>query len=85
MVLKELNKKLKHVMEEFQSKLPVADGLIIRSSIKERLKRAKKYTQKISSLSAYKPRGRKKADSGYRNRVGKRADALRKANTHVYQ
>ena len=34
--LRELNTKLKHVMEEFQSKLPTA-GLVIHS-IKERLK-----------------------------------------------
>ena len=33
--LKELNTKLKHVMEEFRSKLPTAEGLVIRSSIKE--------------------------------------------------
>ena len=78
-LLKELNTKLKHVMEEFRSKLPIAEGLVIRSSIKERVKRAERCTQ-VSSLPAYKPRGRKKADSAYRNRVGKRADALRKAS-----
>ena len=84
-LLKELNTKLKHVMEEFRSKLPTAEGLVIRSSIKERVKRAERCTQKISSLPAYKPRGRKKADSAYRNRVGRRADVLRKAsNVHVY-
>ena len=88
-LLKELNTKLKHVMEEFRSKLPVAEGLVIRSSIKERVKRAEKYTQRIFSLPGYKPHGRKKADSAYRNRVGKRADALRKASdtytcTHMY-
>ena len=82
--LKELNTKLKHVMEEFRSKLPTA-GLVIPSSIKERVKRAERCTQKISSLPAYKPRGRKKADSAYHNRVGRRADALRKeSNIHVY-
>lgn len=80
-LLKELNQKLKQVMEEFQNKLPVADGLVIRSTIKERIQRAEKYTRKISALPAYKPRGRKKADSAYRNRVGKRADALRKASS----
>lgn len=83
-LLKELNAKLKHVMEEFRNKLPAADGLVLRSTVKERVQRAEKYTQKISALPAYKPRGRKKADSAYRNRVGKRADALRKASTvHV--
>ena len=67
-------------MGEFRSKLPVAEGLVIRSSIKERVKQTEKYTQRISSLPGYKPRGRKKADSAYRNRVSKRADALRKAS-----
>ena len=79
-LLKELNTKLKHVMEEFRSKLPAADGLVIRSTIKELVKRAEKYTQKISALPVYKQRGRKKADSAYRNRVDKRAGALRKAS-----
>ena len=78
-VLKELNTKLEHVMEEFRSKLPLAGGLVIHSSIKERMKRAEKHTN-ISSLPAYKPCGRKKADSTYRNRVGKRADAPHKAS-----
>ena len=79
-LLKELNSKLQHVMEEFRSKLPIADGLVIRSSIKERVKWTEKRTHSISSLPTYKPRGRKKADSAYRNRVGKRADALRKVS-----
>ena len=34
--------------------------------------------EKISSLPAYKPRGRKRTGSAYRNSVGKRVDALRK-------
>ena len=88
------------MLDEFRSKLPAADGLVIRAAIKERMKRAEKCTQKISSLPAYKPRGRKRTDSAYRNRVGKRADALRKVcdihlhviytcmhvhvNTHIY-
>ena len=75
----ELNTKLEHVMEEFRSKLPLAGGLVICSSIKERMKWAEKHT-KISSLQTYNPRGRKKADSAFRNRVGKRADALHKAS-----
>ena len=52
---------MQHVMEEFRNKLPAADGLVIRSTVKERVQRAEKYTQKISALLAYKPRGRKKA------------------------
>ena len=77
-LLKELNTKLKHVMDEFRSKLPAANGLVIRAAIKEQTKRAEKNTQKISSLPAYKPRGRKRTGSAYRNRVGKLADGLRK-------
>ena len=80
-LLKELDTKLKQVMEDFRKKLPVADGLIICSTITERVQRAEKSTQKISALPAYKPHGRKKADSAYRNRVGQRADALRKVST----
>ena len=33
-LLKELNIKLKCVMDEFRSKLPAADGLVIRAAIK---------------------------------------------------
>ena len=69
-------------MDEFRSKLPAADGLVIRSAIKERTKRAEKCIQNISTLPAYKPRGRRRMDSAYRNRVGKRADALRKVHVH---
>ena len=75
--------KLKHVMEEFRNKLPAVDGLVIRSTFKERV-RAEKYTQKISTLPAYKPRGRKKADSAYRNRVGKHAHTHTHTHTRTH-
>ena len=71
-------------MDDFRSKLPAEDGLVIRSAIHERINRAEKYTLKISSLPTYKQRGRKRLDSAYRNRVGKRADALRKVSNAIY-
>ena len=83
-LLKELNTKLQDVMDDFRSKLPAEDGLVIRSAIQERIERAEKNTLKISSLPTYKPRGRKRLDSAYRNRVGKRADAVRKVYTTHY-
>lgn len=79
-LLKELNTNLKILMDQFRSKLPAEGGLIIRSAIQERVKRA----EKLKSLPPYKQRGRKKMDSAYRNRVGRRADALRKV-CHIIQ
>ena len=80
--IKELNTKLTHLMDEFQSKLPAADGLAFRSAIKEQTKQAEKCIQNISTLPAYKPRDRKRMDSAYRNRVGKHTDALCKVHVH---
>ena len=68
----------------FQSKLPRSESIIIRASAVETANRTKK---KYASLMARQrrcsvltARGRRKGDSRFRNRVGVRADRLRKVN-----
>ena len=76
-------------MNEFRSNLPENEGLVILPAVYEWAKRAlrNKKSQKHPSLPLYKKRGRKWLDSMYRNRVGRKANALRKVNclpiTHI--
>ena len=83
----DLDKQLKSLRTELQSKLPQEEGIIIRPAVVARaLKTKKKYAQlrqkkqNCSALTLSKKRGKRKADSKYRNRVGARADRLRKVN-----
>lgn len=85
--LMDLDKQLKSLRTELQSKLPQEEGIIIRPAVVARaLKTKKKYAQlrqkkqNCSALTLSKKRGKRKADSKYRNRVGARADRLRKVN-----
>ena len=62
--------------------MPAEQGLVIRPLIAKRVKKVEKNKRarndpEISSLPLYKKRGRSRADSKYRNRVGKRAEQLR--------
>ena len=86
-----LDKELKVLKTELQSKLPQEEGLIIRPAvIATALKTKKKYAQlrqkkqNCSALTVSKRRGKRRADSKYRNRVGARADRLRKVKLHVH-
>lgn len=80
--LVQLNQALDSVFSKFKSELPQEEGLVIRPLITKRTKRREKADkqrhEKLSALKLYKKRGRACADSKYRNRVGKRADQLRK-------
>lgn len=82
----QLNKQLQSVKADFIAKLPQQEGLLIRPAIQSlALRTKKKYAQfrarshkQYSALPKPKSRGRKQADSRYRNRVGIQADRLRK-------
>ena len=71
----EINNKLEGVINEFRSRLPTADGLVVHPIHAEKVKQAERHqrakiAQKYSSLPPYKKRGKKKMNSLYRNRVG---------------
>lgn len=82
--LLELDKNLQVLLEEFKKHLPHDQQLIVRSSVVSRaLKTKRKYAQikrslQCSQLNLAKKKGRKKASSKFRNRVGSKADRLRK-------
>ncbi len=78
-ILFKLNRSLDSLLLEFRKELPHEEGLVIRPLVAKRAKNTKKSLKaKVSSLQLYKKRGRACVDSKYRNRVGKRADKLRK-------
>ena len=78
-LLKQLNNQLNDVMNKFRSSLPQAEGLVILPTVRKRVRQASR-SQTLSSLTLYKKRGRKKMNSAYRNRVGRRASTLRKVS-----
>ena len=81
-----LNEQLKTTKSAFEEKLPAMEGLVIRPAVVDKARQTKKkYAHirarlRLRQYSALKaPTGRKrKASSAYRNRVGIRADRLRK-------
>ncbi len=84
-LLDEINGRLEGVINKFRSRLPTADGLVVHPILAERVKLADrrqraKVAQKYSSLPPYKQRGKKRMYSAYRNRIGKRANELRKVS-----
>ena len=88
----DLEKQLKSLRTELQSKLPQEEGIIIRPAVVARaLKTKKKYAQlrqkkqNCSALTLSKKRGKRRADSKYRNKVGARADRLQKVNVYHHR
>lgn len=82
-LLVQLNQTLDGILLQFRQALPVEQGLVLRPMITKRVKKNEKSKttrngNKILSLPLYKKRGRSHTDSKYRNRVGKRAEQLRK-------
>ena len=69
-------------MTEFKAVLPSEDGILLRPQLRKKLKlsRQKKVSKAISSIPPPSQRGRKKQDAAFRNRVGKKAQALRKVH-----
>ena len=81
LLLEDINKKLEGVMADMRSTLAAADGLVIRPTIKYRIKQSEIRTARgYSSLPQYHKRGKKQDDYKYKNRVGKRAEQLRKVH-----
>lgn len=72
-------------MTEFKAILPSEDGILLRPQVRKKLKlsRQKQVSKSVSSLHSPSKRGRRKQDAAFRNRVGKRAQALRKVKIHV--
>ena len=87
--LVELDTELKRSLQTFRAGLPQEEQLVVRSSVISRgLKTKRKYARMklnlpCSRLPKSKPRGRRKADSKIRNRVGARANRLRKVQMYV--
>lgn len=85
-LLKDLNIELERTFTTFRSSLPEAEGLVILPAVRKRVK-ASTTSKPIPSLPPYKKHGRKRLNSLYRNRVGRRASKLRKvynlSYTHV--
>ena len=85
--LSELDTDLKLLLEGFKKDLPHEQQLIVRTSVVSRaLKTKRKYAKirshQCSQLSTAKKRGKKKAPSKFRNRIGTKADRLRKVNNN---
>ena len=82
----EVNNKLHLLMTEFQSRLPHKEGLLLRPELCKTLRASqqkKLAVVKASQLQSTFKRARKQADAAYRNRVGKKAQALRKVRYTV--
>ena len=76
-----LNVKLGELLTDFKSQLPQKDGLLIRPEVRKSLKKKSQqqnHAVHIASELTTTRRGRKRADCRYRNRVGRKAQALRK-------
>ena len=82
-----LGQQLEDLKTTFQSKLPRSESIIVRAAVVERATRTKKKyanlmarQRQCSDLAERGRKGRRKMDSRFRNRVGARADRLRKVN-----
>lgn len=87
--LVELDVELKHLLQTFKAGLPQKEQLVVRPSVNSHaLSVKRKYARIRTSLSCSKlpnakPRGRKKSASKIRNRVGAKADRLRKVCYYI--
>ena len=85
--LLELDKSIHSLLENFKKDLPHDQQLVVRSSVASRaLKTKRKYAKikrslQCSQLDLAKQRGKKKAPSKFRKRVGRKADRLRKVRS----
>ena len=75
-----VNLKLEEIVSDMKTNIPQSDGLLIRPMI---AKRGKQISQKYSTdqqqvLPPEKKRGRRKQSASFRNRVGMKAQRLRK-------
>ena len=81
-----MNSKLEGIFSDMKAQMQQSEGLVIRPMIAKRAKQiSQKYrsqmaliNQKYSALPAGKKRGRRKQSALFRNRVGQKANRLRK-------
>lgn len=77
--LHDLALQVEELIMSLKKKLPKSEGLILRPEArKQARKRAQKICRKYRPIPSAVKRGRTKSDWRYRNRVGSRADNLRK-------
>ena len=80
-VLQELTTKVEELITDFKTKIPQDNGLILRPEARKAAqKMAQKISRKYKALPTMTRRGRHKMDWKYRNRVGQKADKLRKVS-----
>lgn len=86
-MLLEVEERLQRLLQDLKAQLPQEEGLVIWPAIVSRaIKTKRKYAHirarqqsgYCSALTEGKKRGRKRANSKFRNRVGRKADHLRK-------
>lgn len=77
--LHEIATKVEELILALRKKLPKSEGIILRPEARKAArKRAQKISRKYRPLPSSALRGRPRNDWRYQNRVGKKADELRK-------
>ena len=80
--LREVITKLEEIIVTFRKKLPKSEGNILQPQARKAArKRAQKICRKYRPIPYTVKRGRPRNDWQYQNRVGKKADELRKVNS----
>ena len=85
-----MNSKLEEIFNNMKANMPQSSGLVIRPMITQRAKQiSQKYrsrlaliNSKYSTLPPEKKRGRRKQSASFRNRVGIKAQRLRKVPSY---
>ena len=79
--LRDIATKVEELIMETKKKLPQSEGLILRPEARKAAReRAKKICRKYRPLPHSVKRGRPKTNWRYHNRVGRKADELRKVS-----
>ena len=85
-LLMDVHTKLRELMASFESQLPRERGLLLRPELRRKMKLSRQKKLALARSSQLKPtlkRGRKKGHPLHRNRVGKKAQNLRKVLCHI--
>ena len=86
--LQQVNDDLKGITATLRKQLPESEGLVVRPQLKlkdlVRQKRNVALKLRISQVPPKRHAGRKRANSAYRNRHGKKAASLRKVQGDTY-
>ena len=78
--LEELAKTLECLIKEYQCHLPTSNYLVLRHQAQQRARQIK---LKYLALPLLQRKGRKREDWRFRNRVGQKADTLRKVIINI--